>query len=121
MSALDTLGEFEAMTGFEEIIADPRMAGAIEEIQQAVLARHPTTIFRVEPGEDPGSVWMWATVDVDDTDEVFDLVSDRLLDLQLERGIPLVFMPVWTPERIAANLRERHPQPWVGEKGNERS
>ncbi len=95
------------MSDLRASLADPRMADAIVELQQTVLARYPGTIFEVTSGEDPGTVWMWATVDVDDSDEVYDFVAERLLDLQIDEGLPLHFMPVWTQERNDAYLRER--------------
>ncbi len=43
-------------------------------------------------------------VDVDDRGEVIDVFLDRLVELQLEEGLPLFVVPVRTPERIAAIL-----------------
>jgi hypothetical protein len=41
-------------------------------------------------------------VELDDRDEVTDLVMDRILELQLEQGIPLYVIPIRTPQRVAA-------------------
>lgn len=106
MKALETLEEFAAMRSFKDIVADPRMAAAIDEIQRTVDERYPGTTYSVEPGEDPGTVWMWAEVDVDDSDEVYDLVAERLLDLKIEHGIPLLFIPIWTRARNDAYWRD---------------
>lgn len=88
----------------------PGMQAAIAEMQTLIREHHPTATFRVSRGEAPGSVFLTATVDVDDTDDVFDLVVDRLLDLQVEEGVPLQVIPVRTPERIAAILAARRTQ-----------
>ncbi len=87
--------------------SDPRMLAAIGELQRTIGDRHPGATFSVEPGEDPGTVWMWATVDVDDTDDVFDPLLERLLELQIDHGVPLHVFPIRTPERISAALRRR--------------
>ena len=95
------------MSELQASLADPRMADAIAEIQQTVLARYPGTTFKITSGEDPGTVWMWATVDVDDSDEVYEFVEERLLDLLLKERVPVHFIPIWTQERNDAYLRER--------------
>jgi hypothetical protein len=51
-------------------------------------------------------------VDVDDPDEVLDLVTDRLLELQLDEGIPIFVVPVHTPERISHTMRQVRQQQW---------
>jgi len=86
---------------------DPRMAGAIAELQERIRARYPTAIFAVEAGEDPDGVYLTAAVDLDDPDEVLDVVVERLLELEIEEGLPLYVVPARTPECIAALVRER--------------
>ena len=89
---------------------DRRVEAAIAELQGLIQERYPSATFSVDSGEDPGSVWLTATVDVEDTDEVFDVVVDRVLEIQIEEGLPIHVIPVRTPERIAAMLRERRRQ-----------
>ena len=86
---------------------DPRLHAAVADMQTLILANYPGTTFDIGPGEDPGSTWMWARVGVEDPGEVVDLIIEPLLDLQLERGILIDVIPVRTPARIAAMLRER--------------
>jgi len=64
----------------------------------------------------PNIVHLYAEVDVEDTDEVLDVVIDRLVDMQAEEGLPIFVIPVQTPERIAAGWesRRREPQRTVG-------
>ena len=85
---------------------DPRMARAITELQERIHAHYPTATFEVEAGEDPDGVYLTAVVDLDDPDEVLDAVMDRLLELEIDEGLPLYVVPARTPERIAAMLRE---------------
>lgn len=92
---------------------NPDMQQAVEELEGLVLSRYPTASFEAGPGEDdPSGIYITATVDVDDPDEVVDLVIDRMLELQIEQGLPVYLVPIRTPERVA-KLRqeqaERHP------------
>ncbi len=88
---------------------------AIAELQGLILARFPTTTFEISAGDDPEGIYITATVDVDDTDTVFDVVVDRIVDLQVEEGLPVYVMLVRTPERIAQSLRALHAAQSRGE------
>jgi hypothetical protein len=46
-------------------------------------------------------------VDIADTDEVTTLVGDRLVELQVEEGLPVYVTPLWPIQRVVAQLRER--------------
>ena len=49
------------------------MQAAVDELQQLILAKLPTTTFTLgEAPDEPDSVYMRAIVDVDDTDDVTD-------------------------------------------------
>lgn len=87
--------------------ADPRVDAAVAELQGMIQARYPSATFVVAPGEDPEGTYITATVDVDDTDDVFDVVVERLLALQVEEGIPVHVLPVRPVERVIAELRGR--------------
>jgi hypothetical protein len=95
------------MSDFRETMAEPRIAATIDEIRAAVLERYPGTTFRFTAGEGPDTVWMWATVDIDDPDEVGDLVAEKVINLVIDDRNPLLFIPVWPRERNEAYLRER--------------
>lgn len=88
----------ERMTG-----GGPRLEPVIAELQQSVTGRHPDARFELFEGEDPRGTYLRAVVHVEDTDEVVDLVIDRLLDLQVEERLPLYF--------VASRPPERHPEP----------
>lgn len=89
----------------------PRFQGPITELQALIRARYPDATFAVEIGEDPEGVYLIATVDLEDTDEVLDAYIDRLVDLQVTEGLPLHVLPVRPPHRIAAMLQERSRAP----------
>jgi hypothetical protein len=84
---------------------DPQTQAAINELQAAIATKYPTATFEVGRAEDdPNSVHLTAIVDVDDPDEVGDLVLDRVLELQVEDGIPIHVIPIRTPERVLVEL-----------------
>jgi hypothetical protein len=85
---------------------DRRHQRAIDELRGMIHAKYPTATFGVHPGiEDPEETWLIARVDLDEPDEVIDLVRDRVLELQLDEGVPVYVLPLRTPERIAALRR----------------
>lgn len=99
------------MTDNHYQITDPKMRAAVAELQELIRSQYPTTTFTVGEAEDPDGVYMRAIVDVDDTDEVTEVLLDRLVDLQVEDGLPIYVVTVRTPERIAAfrqRQREEH-------------
>ncbi len=68
---------------------DPRIRVAIDELRELVRARYPAATFDVFEGEDPDGVYLRATVDIEDLDEVMDVVIDALYDIQVERDLPV--------------------------------
>jgi hypothetical protein len=92
---------------------DERTRQAIDELQRTIVARYPSTTFEVVPSPEASqSIWVVAAVDVDDTDEVGDLVLDRVVSLIADEGIYVHVIPVRTPERIeAAREAEQRSQP----------
>jgi hypothetical protein len=105
------------MTREYEQSLDPQRRSAVKELKELVATRYPTTSFVIEPGiDDPETTHIVATVDLDDPDEVVDLVIDRMLELQLEEGIPVYVLPIRTPERVeklAKDLRDQRLRPAV--------
>jgi hypothetical protein len=83
------------------------MQAAIEELQGFIRARYREATFEVCSGEDPEGIYVTATVDVEDRDEVVAVFIDRLVDLRVTEEIPLHVLPVRPPERNAAILRAR--------------
>jgi hypothetical protein len=78
----------------------PRLEPVIAALRQRVTVRYPDARFEVFEGEDPRGTYLRAVIDVEDTDEVVDLVIDRLLDLQVEDRLPLYFVASRPPERL---------------------
>jgi hypothetical protein len=85
----------------------PRMEEAVRELQRLITARFPQAAFVVEEGFDPEGIYLVTTVDIADTDEVTALVGDRLVELQVDEGLPVYVTPLRPIERVVAQLRER--------------
>lgn len=84
----------------------PRMHAALEELKGLVRQRYPDATFRVAPSpESPETVLLKPVVDVEDRDEVMDVVSDRLVELQSEEQLPLFVVPVRPEARNEAIRR----------------
>lgn len=81
---------------------DNRVAQAVAELQRRILEQHPGATFDVELGEDPDGTYIWTTVDTDDPDIVLDCVVDRLLELQIDEGLPVHVIPIRSPARVQA-------------------
>lgn len=82
----------------------PQMQSAVDELRDTVQGRYPDARFRITRGQDdPDSVHLVATVDVDDPDEVVDLVIDRVLEFQLDRGLPVHVIPIRPLARVLEN------------------
>jgi hypothetical protein len=91
-----------------EATLDSRRREAIEELSRLIRQRYPTAQFDVSPDpDDPDITLLWATVDVDDPDQVLDLVMERAPQLQVDEGVPVYVVPIRTPERSARLWREQ--------------
>jgi hypothetical protein len=75
------------------------MAKAVDELRTMILDRYPTATFRISRGEEPGEIFMWTDVDVDDPDLVKELTLDRELELLINEGLSVHVIPIHrTPE-----------------------
>jgi hypothetical protein len=83
------------------------MEKAINELQGRISERFPQASFVVEEGFDPKGIYLVTTVDIADTDEVIDVVGDRLVELQVDEGLPIYVTPLRPIQRVIAELRER--------------
>ena len=95
------------MTPERQVRLTPRMNEAIHELKGVITERFPHATFVVEEGVDPEGIYLVTTVDVADTDAVIELVGDRLVELQVEEGLPVYVTPLRPIARVVAQLRER--------------
>lgn len=92
-----------------DIAQTAQMAAAIAEMKAMILARYPNATFELALGEDPEGTYLTATVDVEDTDDVFDVVVERLLEMQIDEHLPLYVLTVRPIERVIAELHNQPP------------
>jgi len=95
------------MTHAQKTPNDLRIAQAVAELKAMIVARYPEATFAVWQGEDPAGTYLTATIDVDDTDEVTDVIIDRLVAMQVEEELPVYVIPVRPLTRIQAAQRPR--------------
>src|SRR5262249_16718266 len=95
-------GGDEVMRSAHELLSEPKLAAAVDELKSLISSRYPTTTYEVTAGEDPDGLFVTTTGDVHDPDTVVDLFIDRLLELEIDEGLPLYVIPIRTPERRAA-------------------
>src|SRR5688500_20178860 len=85
----------------------PRMEEAVQELKGVITKRFPQATFVVEEGSDPKGIYLVTTVDITDTDEIIDLVGDRLVELQVVEGLTLYLTPLRTIIRVVSVLTTR--------------
>lgn len=101
------------MTAQQQDTYEARLEQALDELREMILGRFPDTTFSVSISpDDPDIVHLNAVVDLEDTEEVIDLVIDRMLELQIDEGLPIHVIPLRPLERVLAMRRsaDRDPQ-----------
>lgn len=86
---------------------DPRTQAALDELQGLIRAAYPTAMFRITWGREPIGIFLTATLDVEEPDDAYDLVISRLVDMQVEEGLPIYVFLDRPMERVAAEMRRR--------------
>lgn len=87
---------------------DKRALVFVDELKKTILERHPEATFELGPGgENPTAIFLDAYVDLDDPFEILDEIGERVVDIQVDEGIPLFVMPRQSPDRARAYERQR--------------
>lgn len=89
------------------ITITPRAQAAIDELKALISAKYPEASFSVNTGHEPAGIYLKATVDIDDTDEVVELYIDRLVDIQVSEGIPVYVVPLQPIARVIAEMNRQ--------------
>ncbi|HUG13380.1 MAG TPA: hypothetical protein VMM78_00065 [Thermomicrobiales bacterium] len=85
---------------------------AVAELKRLVLQYYPDARFRVECGiDDPKAIHLVAIMDFEDTFDVLDRVSDRVMEIQIDDGVPIFVIPLRPNDRTLAMMSEAHPLP----------
>jgi hypothetical protein len=85
----------------------PAMEKVVNQLKGMISERFPQASFVVEEGFDPKGIYLVTTVDIADTDEVIEVIGDRLVELQVDEGLPIYVTPLRPIQRVVAQLRER--------------
>jgi hypothetical protein len=75
-------------------LQDEKVQRAIAEVQARIKAAYPEAEFTVAIGDDPAGIYIDAYTEAPDGFCVLDLVSDRLVDLNVDDGLPLHVIPL---------------------------
>ncbi|MGH2461875.1 MAG: hypothetical protein ACRDIY_23715 [Chloroflexota bacterium] len=89
---------------------DPRIQRAVTELEGLIAKNYPEATFELTEGEDPEGIYLTATVDTDNLTEILGIVDERLVDFQVEQGLPLYVVPVRPIERVMRELRQPRPR-----------
>ena len=95
----------------QSIPLTPAMEKAVNELKGVIAERFPQASFVIEDGFDPKGIYLVTTVDIADTDEVIDVIGDRLVELQVDEDLPIYVTPLRPIQRVVAELREREHTP----------
>lgn len=89
------------------ITKTPRIEAALAELERRIRVQYPSATFTDSIGLEPVvGFYLNVTADVDDTDDVYEVIADRLLDMQVEEELPVYVWIELTPERREAQWRE---------------
>ncbi|MGH2616105.1 MAG: DUF433 domain-containing protein [Thermomicrobiales bacterium] len=102
-----------------QIIITPRVQAALDELRAMIATHYPEAAFSVYTWYESAGIYLSATIDTDDIDEVRDVFKDRLLDIQVEEGIPVYVDVRQPPERARAQARAIQEEQWQARKNFE--
>ena len=85
----------------------PDVQGALNELWALISNRYPDAEFATTRGVEPPAVYLDATVDVDDTHALYDVVGDRLLEMQVDEDLSINVRVEWPEARLRAHLTEQ--------------
>ena len=69
-----------------------------------IAERYPEATFDVAHGDGAPGAYLIPPIDIKDTEELFDLIGDRLLETHIEEGLRIYVFPVRPLARVLAEL-----------------
>ncbi len=96
------------MTTERYTLTDPRIMGAVHELELLITECYPQATFEVSEGDDPDGIYLAATIDLDDATPVLDAVRERLLQYQVDEQLPVFVVPLRPIERVLSQLEPGH-------------
>ena len=86
---------------------EPDMQRAVDELTAMIRTAYPAARFEARSAPDDAStILLEVTVDLDDPETVLDLVFERMEQLRIDEGVPILVLPLQTLERAAALVEE---------------
>ena len=82
-------------------VQDEKTQRVLAELQARITAVYPEATFTVALGDDPVGIYLDAYTDAPDGFAVLDLVSDWLVDLNVNEGLVVHVIPLPTQARVA--------------------
>ncbi|MFT4038473.1 MAG: hypothetical protein QM692_09860 [Thermomicrobiales bacterium] len=95
-------------TSSEPIPSSATLA-ALHELEGMIREQYPEATFEIVSAPDPGWFWLMVTIDLEDADEVYAVVLDRIVDMQVD-GLLVQVQPVRPLSRQLEDYRRRHPE-----------
>ena len=93
-----------------QIVITPRAQAALDELRSLIAAKFPEATFEIHKGYEPAGIYLVATVDIEDMQDVVEVFIERLVDIQVDDGIH-VYVNVKRPfERTWAMFQEQEAQ-----------
>ncbi|MSP12539.1 MAG: hypothetical protein EXR62_06235 [Chloroflexi bacterium] len=86
---------------------DIRIQAALAELQEIIKGKYPEAEFEIGAGEDPPGIYLRATIDAEDMNDVIDVFIDRLLDIQIEEELPVYVIPIRPLWRVAEMMARK--------------
>ena len=82
---------------------------ALDQLRSVISARYPDAEFRVVYGDEESRrhVWLYMTVDIEDTAEVYDVIEPLQHDVWVERQLPVYVSARWPAYRLLEELDAR--------------
>jgi hypothetical protein len=78
-------------------LGDERLIRAVDDLKGLILACEPTATFSVGRGQDPEGLYVYAIVDREDLDHVWDACRDRLLEIRADERLSVYVIPTQPP------------------------
>lgn len=88
------------MTADQTPRRDAEVREAIEELRSLIESRYPDAHFELTHGPETGDIYLIAIVEVEDTDDVMSVYTDRLVELQIEKRLPVYVMALRPWEHV---------------------
>ncbi len=77
------------MATLDDLMTEPRILAAVDELKHLVRERYPGAEFDVFPSTNVNGIYMRIFVDIDDPGDVNEAILDRVVEMQIDGGLPI--------------------------------